>query len=97
MRTFDRSTRIVSMVNFTTRNERSFRMSIRYNFSSALLHARTDRNLTQEQAAEKLGISPRWLQKLEKGTSGPNIELTCKIVKEFKIDLSACVPKKKNG
>lgn len=67
-------------------------MMIRYKFSGALLHARTERQLTQEQAAELLGISSRWLQKIEKGTSQPNLTLTCRIVKEFKINLADCVP-----
>ena len=67
-------------------------MMIRYKFSGALLRARTERQLTQEKAAEILGISTRWLQKIEKGTSQPNLTVTCRIVKEFNINLAECVP-----
>lgn len=62
-------------------------MNVRYVFSGALLHARTEKKLTQAEAAELLGISTRWMQKIEKGAVAPNFELTCKIVSKFDVNL----------
>ena len=63
-------------------------MSVRFEFSGAMYRARTKRKLTQEETAEILGISCRWLQKIEKGIAEPKLTLTCKIIKEFNIDLN---------
>ena len=66
-------------------------MSARFKFASALFRARTKHQLTQEKTAELLGISVRWLQKLEKGVSEPNLTLICKIQKHFDLNLAGCV------
>lgn len=63
-------------------------MSANMQFTSTLLQTRKMQHLTQEQAAERLGVSARWYQKVEKGISKPNFELTCKIAREFGIDMS---------
>lgn len=63
-------------------------MSIKTQFTTKLLFQRKMRHLTQEQTAEKLGISTRWYQKIETGHSEPNLELTCKIAREFDINFS---------
>ena len=70
-------------------------MKVRHNFATALYHARTEKKLTQEETAELLDISTRWFQKIENGYSEPNLELTCKIVKEFGLELEKCVEDKK--
>ena len=49
---------------------------------------RREKNLTQEQAAELLDISARWLQKVESGQSKPGFTLICKLAEEFSIDFS---------
>ena len=63
-------------------------MNIKYKFSNALYYARTERQLTQEEASELLDISNRWFQKIEKGIAEPKLTLACKIAKEFSIDLN---------
>ena len=65
-------------------------MSAKLRFASALYKARAEHRLTQEKVAEMLGISVRWLQKLERGTSEPNLDLICKIQKHFNLNLASC-------
>ena len=65
-------------------------MSVRLRFASALFAARTEHHLTQEKTAELLGISTRWYQKIEKGTSEPNLTLICNIQKWFGLNLAKC-------
>ena len=56
---------------------------------SALMRSkRFDKDLTQEQAAELLDISARWLQKVESGQSKPGFDLVCKLAEEFAIDFA---------
>ncbi len=52
-----------------------------------LYNIRTEYSYTQEAMAEMLDISTRWYQKIECGKGNPNFELTCRIVKKFKINL----------
>lgn len=61
-------------------------MTMKYRFSSQVLHARLARKLTQEQAAEQLDISIRWYKQIEKGEVLPSAELALKIMAEFEID-----------
>lgn len=61
-------------------------MSIRTCFAREIYYARTEKNLTQAQAAEMLSISVRWFQKIEKGEVLPSSELTIKIVATLEID-----------
>ena len=61
-------------------------MTMKYRFSSQVLHARERRRLTQEQAAELFDISRRWYQLIEKGEYLPNTELALTIMAEFEID-----------
>ena len=49
---------------------------------------RHEKNLTQEQAAELLDISVRWLQRIERGQSKPGFDLVCSLAKEFSIDFA---------
>ena len=62
-------------------------MSYKYNFSLAVFKSRKEKGFTQEQAAEKLGISKRWFQKIEKGEKLPSPTLLLKIITVFEIDV----------
>lgn len=61
-------------------------MSIISNFSRAIYYARKEMGLTQEQAAEALGISTRWFQLVENGKHICGGELALKIMAFFGID-----------
>ena len=61
-------------------------MTMKYRFSSQVLHARRARKLTQEQAAELFDISLRWYKQIEKGEYLPAAELALRIMAEFEID-----------
>jgi len=63
-------------------------MSRKRSFASALFAARTERRMTQEQVSEMFNISTRWYQKVEKGESKPNFDLTCKIAKKFELNIA---------
>lgn len=56
--------------------------------SSIMRAKRREKNLTQEQAAELLDISARWLQKIESGKSKPGFDLICSLAKEFDINFA---------
>ena len=62
-------------------------MSYKYNFSLAVFNSRKEKGFTQEQAAEKLGISKRWFQKIEKGEKLPSPALLLKIIAVLEIDV----------
>lgn len=66
-------------------------MTVKFKFGSALFAARSAHRLTQAKAAEKLGISVRWYQRVEKGESEPNLRLVCQIAKEFHLDFAECL------
>ena len=61
-------------------------MSIQFKFTSELYHARQRMELTQAQAAEKLDISKRWFQAIEKGDRLPSPKLLLKIFAIFEIN-----------
>lgn len=61
-------------------------MTYEFKFSMALFCSRKEKGLTQEQAAERLGISKRWYQMIEKGVKLPSSSLLLKIIAEFGID-----------
>ncbi len=69
-------------------------MTVKFNFGSALFAARSAHRLTQAKAAERLGISVRWYQRVEKGESEPNLRLVCQIAKEFDLDFAGCLSEK---
>ena len=46
-------------------------------FSTMIKKARTERHWTQEELAEKLGISPAYLGDLERQKGGPSLPLFC--------------------
>ena len=61
-----------------------------WKFSSAVYHARVDKGLTQEQAAEALGISVRWYQCIEKGAGRPSFDLLLRILLLLEVDIRDC-------
>ena len=61
-------------------------MSIIFRFAGAIYHARHDRGLTQEEAAEALNISTRWYQKIERGQVLPGTKLALRIIAFFEIE-----------
>ena len=61
-------------------------MSIISNFSKQIYYSRKEMGLTQEQAAEALGISVRWYQDVENGKHLPSADLTLRIIAFFGID-----------
>lgn len=61
-------------------------MSIVSNFSKLIYYSRKELGVTQEQAAELLGISVRWYQDIENGKHVPGGDLTLKIMAFYGID-----------
>lgn len=61
-------------------------MSIKYKFASIILNARLDANLTQSQVAESVGISTRWMQKIESGERLPGTLTMLKLILFFEIN-----------
>jgi DNA-binding XRE family transcriptional regulator len=61
-------------------------MSIWSRFSKVVYYSRKEMGLTQEQAAEGIGISTRWYQDIENGKHTPGSDLTLKIIAFFGID-----------
>ena len=61
-------------------------MNIKYKFASTILNARLDANLTQSQVAESVGISTRWMQKIESGERLPGTLTMLKLILFFEIN-----------
>ena len=57
------------------------------NFGKNLKRYRKDAGLTQEQLAEKIGIHPTYVGKLEIGKSNPSTIMLFKITRALKIKL----------
>ncbi len=67
-------------------------MSVKTKLARALFKSRMRKKLTQEQTAEILDISCRYLQKIEAGqVSRPNLKLVCTLAKEFDIDFGQLI------
>ena len=56
--------------------------------SEIMRSKRFELDITQEQAAELLDVSVRWLQKVESGQAKPGFNLICKLAEEFNVDFS---------
>lgn len=56
-------------------------------FAHTIYYARKERNLTQEEAAEKLNISVRWLQMMEKNGQLPGSALLIRMARLYDMDL----------
>ena len=62
-------------------------MSLKSAFSTQILHARSERRLTQAQVAEAVCISVRWYQKIEKGITLPNSEILLRLILFLQLDV----------
>ena len=49
---------------------------------------RAELNITQEEAAEVMKVTPRWYQKVESGKGKPGFDLLCDLANYFDIDFS---------
>ena len=47
------------------------------NFGTRLAECRRNKNFTQEEMANRLGVTPQALSKWEKGLSSPDISMVC--------------------
>ncbi|MBQ8689460.1 MAG: helix-turn-helix transcriptional regulator [Clostridia bacterium] len=61
-------------------------MSIKFRFAGEIYHSRQALHITQEEAAEILGVSVRWYQQIESGHVLPSALLTLKIIAFFEIE-----------
>ncbi|GAE32410.1 helix-turn-helix domain-containing protein [Halalkalibacter hemicellulosilyticus] len=57
-----------------------------------ILQLRKEKNLTQQQLAEKLGISTIYVRKLEKGVVNPGRETLVKYENFFGVDMKSLFP-----
>lgn len=62
-------------------------MSEELEFSRKIYHARIGKGMTQEQLAEAVQVTPRWIQHLEKGDAFPGGRLLFRLVRLLDIDL----------
>ena len=62
-------------------------MSLKSAFSTQILHARSERRLTQAQVAEAVCIFVRWYQKIEKGIALPNSEILLRLILFLQLDV----------
>ncbi|MCI8441548.1 MAG: helix-turn-helix transcriptional regulator [Provencibacterium sp.] len=53
---------------------------------AAIRKTRKSHNLTQEELSELVGLSPRWIQKIESGRSNPNWFHLLQIMAVLKIE-----------
>jgi transcriptional regulator with XRE-family HTH domain len=61
-------------------SKRVFSMSVlRTNFGKRLRQIRRQKDLTQEQLAEAVGVSPTFLSNLERGINGPSFDILQKL------------------
>ena len=55
---------------------------------TAICRTRKRHDLTQEELAELVGLSPRWIQKIEKGLANPNWFHLLQIMAVLELDAS---------
>lgn len=74
-------------------------MSFKMSFSKRVFDARSCLGYTQEQLAEAVSTSPRWIKKIEKGNGVPGGELMVSLLifleidaNEFRKDVNLSVP-----
>lgn len=70
--------------------------SKKYNFGHIIKQARKDHNLTQEQLAEKLDISTRYMMSVECGNRTPSLSLFFKIIRTLEIDANQIIYPERN-
>lgn len=60
-------------------------------FSGLVVEHRERLDLTQQQLAETVSVSVRWIQKIEKGTKLPGFLLAAQIIHTLAIDANAFI------
>lgn len=63
-------------------------MNLKFKFASLILNSRLDAGLTQSEVAEAVGISVRWIQRVESGQRLPGSLTLLRLIKFFNIDIS---------
>lgn len=54
-----------------------------------IMTVRRHRGLSQEQLAERLGVSRVWLGQVERGKASPRLDLVLRVLNELQINLAA--------
>ncbi len=67
-------------------SEEDKQMSINQQFAKLVYYSRIEKNYTQEELAEKVSISPRYVQKIEKGAMPGGI-IFLRLVRALDIDI----------
>ena len=62
---------------------------IRVQFGRALRGCRTGQRLTQEELAERCGLSQKFIGEIERGLANPTIETVSQIARALAMDISA--------
>ncbi len=57
-----------------------------------LKRIRKSRDITQEELAEKVGVSLGWISRIERGINAPNLKLLTKIAKTLGIQVKDLIP-----
>ena len=76
----------------TTKNEKEFND---IDFASTIYNIRSERNLTQKQLAEIIGISDRTISKWERGDTVPDLYSIRNICNKLNVSPSSIVKSKK--
>ena len=63
-------------------------MSIKTSFAKKVYCKRKEKNITQEELAEIVSISSRWLQEIERGNNLPSAVVTLKLIIVLELDVS---------
>lgn len=61
-------------------------MNLKFKFANMILDARLDAGLTQSQVAECMGVSTRWIQRIESGERLPGTLTMLKLILFFRIN-----------
>lgn len=61
-------------------------MKLTFKFATIILNARLNAGLTQSQVAESVGVSTRWMQRIESGERLPGTLTMLKLILFFKIN-----------
>ena len=67
---------------------RDFKPRLKDRLANGLRRERTRRKWTQEEAAERAGLHPRHLQKLERGTVNVTLRTLERLCRAFGVDIS---------
>lgn len=63
-------------------------MSLKIKFARKVFDQRTKKGYTQEQLAEAVAASPRWIQEIERGASLPGGEIMINLLLFLDIDVN---------